>query len=370
MIAVRYDRGVSESFVDLAYRGLPLGRRIKLTQVRPSTGYLEMPAPMPVGTEIAISTDEGIALDAVVMHIHEQVGGSDRAPGMTVQPKLAAEAAATWWRARVALPEEDPVPTMRPRSVTVRPRSKTEEQPRPPIVAEPAEPPPPIATGRAQTIIGTGPQTITADEPPRHVQEQGVNSTGLVQTLSMTPRELVAEEPPAHVRDQGVNSTGLMQTLSMTPRELTADEPPAHVRTSRVDSSGLLQTLSADAPGFEPAHGASGEIVSNEHDGRTRIMPAVDQELLEELTRNPDELAQLTSTSGEHAVVDDGLRTTVMDAVDPAALGLEMTASGRFKTVIAEDAEPADSGPVSNDADDSGGDKPVTSGVKKRRKKR
>ena len=45
-------RLVSESFVDLTYRGLPLGRRIKLTQVRPSSGYLELAAPMPVGTAI------------------------------------------------------------------------------------------------------------------------------------------------------------------------------------------------------------------------------------------------------------------------------------------------------------------------------
>lgn len=354
---------MSESFVDLAYRGLPLGRRIKLTQVRPRAGYLEMPAPMPVGTQIAISTDEGVALDAVVMLVCEQVGGSDRAPGMMVRPQLDAEAASAWWRARVTLPDEDPDALARPRPVTLRPRPKTEEQPRPPIVATPPAAPP-IATGRAQTIMGTGPLTITADEPPRDVRDQGVNSTGLVQTLRMTPRELIAEEPPRNVREQGVNSTGLVQTLAATPRELTADEPPPEVRASRVDSTGLLRTLDADAPGFEAAHGASGVIVSPEHGGRTTVMPAVDQQLLEELTRNPEELAQLTSTSGEHAVVDDGLRTTVMDAVDPSALGLEMTASGRFKTVIAEDAE---SGPVETD---DGSDKPVTSGVKKRRKKR
>jgi len=50
---------VNESFVDLTYRGLSLGRRIKLTQVRPSSGYLELPSPMPVGTLVAISTDDG-----------------------------------------------------------------------------------------------------------------------------------------------------------------------------------------------------------------------------------------------------------------------------------------------------------------------
>jgi hypothetical protein len=95
------------SFVDLSYRGLALARRVKLTQVRPSTGYVEMPAPMPVGTSIAITTDDGVAIDAIVTEIHEQVGGSSQTPGMLVQPALAG-AAADWWKARVVAP--DPVP--------------------------------------------------------------------------------------------------------------------------------------------------------------------------------------------------------------------------------------------------------------------
>ncbi|MBA3541582.1 MAG: hypothetical protein H0T79_18355, partial [Deltaproteobacteria bacterium] len=101
-----------ESFVDLTYRGLPLGRRIKLARVRPTNGYLELPTPMPVGTTITIVTDEGVAIEAVVHAIHEQVGGSDKTPGMQVFPTLAGAAAevAAWWSARVALPEEEPQP--------------------------------------------------------------------------------------------------------------------------------------------------------------------------------------------------------------------------------------------------------------------
>jgi hypothetical protein len=92
------------SFVDLSYRGLALARRVKLTQVRPSTGYVEMPAPMPVGTQIAITTDDGMSIDAVVTEIHEQVGGATQTPGMLVQPTLAG-AAADWWKARVVAPD-------------------------------------------------------------------------------------------------------------------------------------------------------------------------------------------------------------------------------------------------------------------------
>jgi hypothetical protein len=94
---------MSESFVDLSYRGLSLARRVKLTQVRQGSGYLELPTPMPVGTTIAITTDDGLALEATVTEIHEQVGGLDRAPGMLVTPRLDA-AAEAWWQARAAAP--------------------------------------------------------------------------------------------------------------------------------------------------------------------------------------------------------------------------------------------------------------------------
>ena len=134
---------VSESFVDLSYRGLPLGRRIKLTQVRPSSGFLELAAPMPVGTAIVITTDEGLALEATVMQIHEQIGGSERVPGMIVAPALAEEAGASWWKERASLPElapsVPPPPPSRSRPVTVRPRSSTIPEPRSPEAPPPAE---------------------------------------------------------------------------------------------------------------------------------------------------------------------------------------------------------------------------------------
>lgn len=98
---------MSESFVDLSYRGLALGKRIKLTQVRPTTGYIELPTPMPVGTTIGIATDDGVLLEATVAEVREQVTGSDRAPGMVVKPKLDGEAARTWWKDHVSMPEPE-----------------------------------------------------------------------------------------------------------------------------------------------------------------------------------------------------------------------------------------------------------------------
>ena len=156
-----YDKmpGVSETFVDLTYRGLPLGRRIKLTRVRPTTGYLEVPAPMPVGTMIGILTDDTVALDAQVVEIHEQVGGATEAPGMTVKPKLVGDAAQSWWSARVALPEIAPKPA-------------------PPIV-------PPTATVRrretaAPELVDDGQNTaVMAAVDPEQLQDDGKKTTAM-----------------------------------------------------------------------------------------------------------------------------------------------------------------------------------------------
>ena len=257
-----------ESFVDLSYRGLSLGRRVKLSQVRPSTGYLETPAPMPVGTAISIATDEGVTLEATVTSIHEQVGGSEKTPGMTVAPKLAEEACESWWRARVAYPDEvaqaAPAVARTSSKVTVRPRTHTTPEP----VAEAA------STARADTLVD-----------PSY---------------------------PPEIAD--------------------------------------VTTLLAESR-------------------QTMIMPAVDQELLEQMTRTSGEgegLARgpvdpLVHITGEYAVVDDGKKTMMMDAIDPAALGLDMGSSGTFPVVD------EDSGVVSGNGDDrkSGGN-----GNKKKRKKR
>lgn len=227
-----------ESFVDLTYRGLPLGRRIKLTQVRPASGYLELPAPMPVGTRISIATDEGHHISAVVAAIKEQVAGAEAAPGMKIVPQLDQDKLKSWWSARVALPAEEPVEIpSRDKPVTVRPRSET------------------------------------VQDAPRG-------------------------EPQADV------AAALKQVV-----EAAAVTPP---------------------PG-----------------GATKIMPAVDQELLAQLTKG--ENIELFST-GEHAVVDDGNRTVVMGAMDPSALGIS-----------------EESGPTRADTE---GDTPKSPSPKKRRSRK
>jgi hypothetical protein len=206
---------VIESFVDLNYRGLSLGRRIKLTQVRPTTGYLEHPTPMPVGTHVAISTDEGVSFDAVVTHVHEQVGGSDKAPGMTVRPALADDRASSWWTARVALPElEPPKPVTRPRAITVRPRSHTIPEPSK-EVADPTA----IVDDVSDEIIDDGKKTTLMDAVDPELIAQ------------LTSRTTTGEQP---VIDDGKKTTvmdavdpELLAQLGMrTTGEHAAVEPP------------------------------------------------------------------------------------------------------------------------------------------------
>jgi hypothetical protein len=202
---------------------------------------------MPVGSAIVISTDEGHAIQAKVTAIHEQTGGSDRAPGMTIAPDLAGEALEAWWRARVTYPEEH------------EPRTATEV----PVVSR------------------TSSKPITVHPRPHTVPD-------------------VAPEP--------------------TPE----DEPPG---------------------------------------SRTVIMPALDQETLEQLTRSSGDIEPLVRSTGEHEVVDDGRQTTIMEAIDPATLGLLDTGnSGQFAAV---DEDGHSSGNGNGDDKKAGG-----GGAKKKRKRR
>ncbi|MEO8706960.1 MAG: hypothetical protein ABI867_43435 [Kofleriaceae bacterium] len=281
-----------ESFVDLTYRGLSLGRRIKLTRVRPSTGYLEHPMPMPVGTAVAINTDDNLVFDAIVTDIHEQVGGSENAPGMTVTPALADDQRATWWRERVTLPElEAPKPPERAKQITVRPRSHTIPTP-----------PPADAIASDADLATTQPMNVEA-------------------------------APVARVE------------LVKAPTTLP---PPISDTATRVS-------------GVEPL------------DRKTSIMNAVDQDLLEQISRTRgaqgDQRAGEMRRTGEHEVVDDGQRTTIMDAIDPTALGLDLGASGSMPA-IGDDEEEDDSKPVDTNGDGSNGDANKPKGTVKRRKKR
>ncbi len=251
---------MSESFVDLSYRGLALGKRIKLTQVRPHSGYLEMPTPMPVGTTIGIATDDGVLLEAVVAEVREQVGGAEHPPGMLVKPTLSVEAQDRWWRSRIDLPDTGPS------APNTREKNK--------------EPPPADADGKVTLV---------------------------------SPRRSGSSSIPELVDDG--RDTGVMDAIP--GGDLVADPP---------------DTLVADVP--------IAAAPSADRGGRDTIVVPMG-----EPTPMP---------------IEDGSRTTAMDAVDLAALGLSQ--SGQFPAVKAEDYSDDASGPVP--------EKPDGGKSKKKRSKR
>jgi hypothetical protein len=131
---------MSDAFVDVSWRGLEVGKRIKLHAVHPAElggAYLDHGTPMPVGTALMIRTDEGLEIAATVVRVHEQVGGSTEVPGMQVVPKALEGEAKAWWSklelppspAPAAAPVPVPVPASPPPSPPSDPRAEITNRP-------------------------------------------------------------------------------------------------------------------------------------------------------------------------------------------------------------------------------------------------
>jgi|SRR5215470_10853476 len=69
-------------FVDVTYRGLRVATRARLTESAPGTGFVEVEAPLPVGTQIKLSGDT--TEDARVTGVVEQEAGAKSPPGMRI----------------------------------------------------------------------------------------------------------------------------------------------------------------------------------------------------------------------------------------------------------------------------------------------
>lgn len=234
---MRYARGVGESFVDLTYRGLPLGRRIKLTQIRPSAGFLELPAPMPVGTRIGISAGDGVALEAIVTQVIEQSSGSERAPGMTVALALAEgapdDAGRAWWRERSS-PEDAAAVAAVPAAVPAAPA-----------------PDPAVALARTRTtsaISGAPPVSAPPVDDARPTEEMAppaaVAPTVVVaatKTVEEVP-SLLASERPTNAMDPDV----LQQLVDASSELPLVDDGKKTIMMRSVDLSALgLETGSS-----------------------------------------------------------------------------------------------------------------------------
>ncbi len=82
--------------VDVFYCGLPIGTQLEVNHVGPTSVFLELPEPMPVGTVVNICVDGRTELPVRVMRIHEQPNGNAK-PGMHVRLDSQPE----WWETLV-----------------------------------------------------------------------------------------------------------------------------------------------------------------------------------------------------------------------------------------------------------------------------
>lgn len=165
-----------EVFVDVTYRGLELGRRLKLREVGPSTAYLEHGTPMPVGAQVLLSTDDGLSIPVTVVRVHEQVAGAEMPPGMRVQAGGLEGAAASWWQGLVSredpqIPEREVAPMRRPKPL--------EPPPMPPPPAEAtSEPPPTEKIPMVEEEDDDRPTTMMAAVAPPEDTDPGASHAG------------------------------------------------------------------------------------------------------------------------------------------------------------------------------------------------
>lgn len=82
--------GTETRFVDITYRGLRVAAKAKLVEQAPMTGFVEVEAPLPVGTQVTVVDGEQ-SVAARVLAVVEQEAGAKSPPGMRITWAPVAE---------------------------------------------------------------------------------------------------------------------------------------------------------------------------------------------------------------------------------------------------------------------------------------
>ena len=235
---------MGESFVDVSYRGLEVGKRLKLRDVRSESGYLEIPLPMPVGTKLEIAVDDGLRIEAVVTSVHEQVGGSDAHPGMRLAPALSGKAA-EWWQGRVDAAAEAAEKAAVERAAAEKAaveraaaeRAAADKAAAEKLAAEKAAPvtdTPAAAMARSTTVMSTDQvQAALAAAEERELAEDG-RSTDVMDVVDPS----VAEEPGGGGRTTVMDAVDISMITGEANSEVglaTDDDDEAEIS---IESSG------------------------------------------------------------------------------------------------------------------------------------
>lgn len=131
-------------FVDVTYRGLPVATQARLTETGAETAFVELEAPLPVGTRVALSG--ALALEVRVTAVTEQEAATKSPPGMQI----------AWGAAAVAIrPVRAEQPPVAERATTI-----------------PAPvPPPPAVIVAAPSVVVSAPTVVVASVPPAAAAE-------------------------------------------------------------------------------------------------------------------------------------------------------------------------------------------------------
>jgi hypothetical protein len=234
----------SEVFVDVTYRGLELGRRLKLREVGPSTAYLEHGTPMPVGSQVVLATDEGLSIPVTVVRVHEQVAGAEMPPGMRVQASGLEGAAAGWWRDLVSredpqIPELEVTPMQRARPLEPRPMA-------PPPAAEPA----PVVEPVVEMEAGDPPESAESPESPQSDDERPTT----IMTAVAPPEVAEPSESAAAPNGNGRHDHGAGRTTVMSAQEIRdalGTDPSASAPTASDDDEAAASSSGNGESGAE-----------------------------------------------------------------------------------------------------------------------
>lgn len=199
---------MSEAFVDVTWRGLEVGKRVKLHAIHAGEAYIDHTTPMPVGTVLALETDDGVEIAATVLRVHEQVGGTNEVPGMQIKPDLSG-AAAQWWDARR---EPSPAPAV--------PRTTTDSQP--PPMGDPRES---IVAKPTLTMSTVEVQRALAAVKGEVEDESDAGNTEVMSAVDPALLEAIAAEEKADPRlvDDG-RSTMVMSAVDVNAIVEASDE--------------------------------------------------------------------------------------------------------------------------------------------------
>jgi hypothetical protein len=347
----------TDALVDVSYRGLVLGKRLRLLQVGPRSAYVACDVPMPVGTELVLAVDETVIIPAQVARVRE-ADSKDGPTGMWLWTDAAEARAQAWWDAHVSAPD----PHI-PEPAGGRIRTEGPVAPPPEVSAEAAPAPAaaaPVAAGAAQAPADTsapapaapvapaaepvaalaaeasaGHESIAAEEPAAGRESVAAEepATGYESSAAEEPlaghEGAAAEEPAAGIPGHGAPDDAIAAAASDVAEPLPETALDAE---EREDDGYAVEIAAGDAGDAGDAGEDAGEELADVDapaSGRARrargteVMTAV--ELAEILGTTPEAAAEAAAATSEDGAAEDGeildrpreiRRTQVMSAVE------------------------------------------------------